>query len=120
MAEPPDSLMHELIQTVRDNTEKTVAVRADVNRVTTHIYQIITRIEHVLSDEAQERPKRQRELDERLTHITKRLDKQDKALEDQDRALDTIYKSQRWRGYLLLAVVVLLFVGIAVLVWGAR
>lgn len=106
--EPSDGLMHELIGVVRDNTEKTVAVRSDVNRVVSQVYQDIVTIKQQLAAEARERPRRQSELDTSIRKINDRLDGQDKTLDGQDKKLDTLFvqivRSGNRRFWLIVAV----------------
>ncbi len=109
--EPTDGLMHELINVVRDNTEKTIAVRTDVNRAMSMIYQRIIAIESQNMIEARERPERQKQLDRTLAKINGRLDGQDTTLEGQDQKLDTLFDQQenvirsgRWRMRLMIGI----------------
>lgn len=117
--DPPDGLMHELINVVRDNTEKTLSVRSDVNRAMALIYQRIIAVESQNAIEARERPKRQGELDTSIKKINDRLDGQDNILEGQDKKLDIIFAQGRWRFWLMVLVLaVCSFVALRVaLVW---
>ena len=116
--DPTDNLMHELISSIEANTEKTVAVRGDVNAAIISVYQSITHIERTLAEDARERPIRQRQLDAQIASITTRLDQQDQALQWQDRALDTIYQSQRWRGWVLIGIALVIALTCAWIVFG--
>lgn len=131
--EPTDGLMHELINVVRDNTEKveaarneTIAARNDMSATSLQLFQRIVTIERQLALEARERPDRQKQLDGSIKKITDRLDSQDGILEGQDRKLDTLFHQQkrvirsgRWRMWLMIGIlIVCCFVALRVaLVW---